>query len=244
LVAIHHRKQKGAAGIPAPAKNVFFSLLKNNTIMKKVLFSIATLLCLQAAVAQSERYTGFMKQNLAQLDSARSAVDFQNAANNFERVANAEKTEWQPYYHAAYALCMKSFNEKDKGEVDGIVDKADALLAVAESLSPNNAEIITLKSMMLSSRMSVDMSRGMTMGPKSSMLLGQALKLQPDNPRALMQMAQNRFYTPEAFGGSQKGGIELLQKCITSYDTFKPATPFDPNWGKEYAIGLLSEWKK
>ncbi|TAD90905.1 MAG: hypothetical protein EAY75_04115 [Bacteroidetes bacterium] len=212
--------------------------------MKKMFFTAAVILLAQCLVAQSERYTAFMTQHLKQLDTARSVVDYQNVANSFERVANAEKSEWQPFYHAAYALCMKSFELKDKDAVDAVVDKGDALLAVAESLSPNNAEIITLKAMMLTSRMSVDMSRGMTMGPKSAMMLGQALQLQPNNPRALMQMAQNKYYTPEAFGGSQKGGIALLEKCIASYETFKPASAFDPNWGKEYAVSLLQSWKK
>jgi hypothetical protein len=223
----------------------FFQPFKFKITMKTICFAVLAVLSTSMLMAQSERYAGAMRQNLSQLDSARSAVDYQTAANNFERIANAENEQWQPYYYASYALCMKAFNTKNLAEIDGIADKADALLVMAESLAPNNAEVMALKAMILSARISVDMmSRGMTMGPKSAMLLGQALKLQPDNPRALMQMAQNRYYTPEAFGGSQKQGIELLEKCVASYDTFQPATPFDPSWGKGYCVALLAEWKK
>jgi hypothetical protein len=116
---------------------------------------------------------------------------------------------------------------------------------MAESLNPQNSEITTLKSLVLSARMSVDNSRYMTMGPKSGELLQQALKEQPaDNPRALTQMAQSKFYTPEAFGGGKSIGIDWLKKAVAAYETFKPATELDPNWGKAYAEGLLKDWTK
>jgi len=75
------------------------------------------------------------------------------------------------------------------------------------------------------------------------MILQQALQQQPTgNPRALMQMAQMKFYTPPAFGGGKDAGIELLKKSIAAYDSFKPASELDPSWGKPYAINLLAQW--
>ena len=211
------------------------------TITTLLLFVLAT----TATHSQNARYTEFMKQNIMKLDSAKTPEDFQTLANNFERIAAAEKDQWHPYYYAAYSLAMKSFIIKDKSQVDGICDKADEYVSMAESLNNNNSEITTMKAMLLESRMGVDQSRGMTLGPRTSTLLQKAIKEEPlNNPRALTQMAQMTYYTPVAFGGGKEPGIVYLKKAVEAYDTFKPANDLDPNWGKKYAQELLAEWSK
>jgi len=213
--------------------------------MKKFITTILMLAISIGIFAQSERYATFMKQNILALDTARTTEDLQNAANSFERIATAEKEQWQPYYYAAYSLVMKSFFTKDKSQVDGICDKADEFISMAESLASNNSEITTIKAMILQSRLSVDPSRGMTMGPKAGALLQQALTQEPvNNPRALTQMAQTKYYTPTAFGGGKEPGLEYLRKAIAAYETFKPASDLDPNWGKAYATQLMAQWSK
>jgi hypothetical protein len=98
--------------------------------------------------------------------------------------------------------------------------------------------------MVLTARMQADMSRGMTLGPKSAGLFQQALAQQPtDNPRAMMNIAQSLFYTPEGFGGSKKKAIEMMEKALASYDTFKPESPLHPSWGRAYVERTLGEWK-
>ena len=211
--------------------------------MKKVFILCVSAVLAIAVQAQNEKYVNFMKKNIAALDSAKSPEDLQVSANNFERIANTEKDAWLPNYYAAYAYIMKAFYVKEMKDIDPLCDKADVLLANAESLSQNNSEIATLKAMCLTARMRADGSRGMTMGPKATMILQQALQQQPTgNPRALMQMAQMKFYTPPAFGGGKDAGIELLKKSIAAYDSFKPASELDPTWGKPYAVELLAQW--
>lgn len=211
--------------------------------MKKILLLCLTAFLTMNMQAQNEKYVNFMKKNIAALDSAKSPEDLQVSANNFERIANTEKDAWLPNYYAAYAYIMKAYYVKEMKDIDPLCDKADVLLANAESLSQNNSEIATLKAMCLTARMRADGSRGMTMGPKATMILQQALQQQPTgNPRALMQMAQMKFYTPPAFGGGKDAGIELLKKSIAAYDSFKPASELDPTWGKPYAVELLAQW--
>ena len=213
--------------------------------MKKLFISLSLLIFSAAVIAQSARYAEFMKKNMAQLDSAQSPEAFQDIANNFERIAGAEKDQWHAYYYAAYAMAMKSFITKDKSQVDGICDKADEFLSMAESLNSNNSEITTLKAMLLESRMSVDQSRGMTLGPRASTLLEKALSEQPaNNPRALTQMAQMKYYTPVAFGGGKEPGLVYIKKAVAAYGSFVPASELDPNWGKGYAEQLLAQWSK
>lgn len=214
--------------------------------MKSITIALLCVMSFVCANAQSAKYTEFMKKNIAMLDSAKSADDYQNAANSFDRVANAEKTQWQPYYYEGYALLMKAFmSSKDPKIIDANCDKTDEMIGVAESLSKDNSEITTLKAMVYQARMQADYSRSQTMGPKSTQLFQLALQQQPaNNSRAMVFLSQNLYYTPTAFGGSKEKAIELLKKGIAGYSTFKPATEIDPTWGKTYAEGLLAAWSK
>jgi hypothetical protein len=214
--------------------------------MKKLTMTLLAFVACLYAVAQApnEKYIGFMKKNISLLDSAGTVADWQTAANNFERIANNEKTEWLPAYYAAYALIMKAYQLENIKEIDPACDKADAMIAQAESISPKNSEITSLKAMVLMARMRVDGGRGMTMGPQATQFCQQALQQQPlGNPRAFMQMAQMLYYTPAAFGGGKDAGIGMLGKSVAAYDSFKPESELHPNWGKGYSVMLLEQWK-
>lgn len=214
--------------------------------MKKFAFVLFTVWATQLIMAQTpnEKYVGFMKKSLALLDSARGPADWQAAANNFERIANNEKTEWLPAYYAAYAMVMKAYAVENVKDIDPACEKADAMIALAESLAPNHSEITTLKAMVLTAKMRADGGRGMTMGPQATQYCQQALQQQPlGNPRAFMQMAQMLYYTPAAFGGGKDAGIGMLGKSVAAYDSFKPESELHPNWGKGYSVKLLEQWK-
>src|SRR5436190_807517 len=146
--------------------------------MKKL---FAAAICIAAftatTTAQSAKYAGAMKKTLTELDSAQTADQLQNASNGFERIATAEKDQWQPYYYAAYSLIMKGYAEKDLSKIDPTVDKADQLLSSAEALSANNSEITTLKAMAAQLHMMVDpQSRYATFGAKSGQFIKMAEK--------------------------------------------------------------------
>ena len=66
--------------------------------------------------AQSEQFAGAMKQQMALLDSGStwSPAGMQQAANTFERIADAEKTQWLPYYYAAYCRVNEAFLTENK----------------------------------------------------------------------------------------------------------------------------------
>ena len=71
--------------------------------MKKV-YSLLLLLFFYGAVqAQSDRFMAAMQQKVAAFDTTFSVNGLTALANDFERIADAEKTQWLPYYYAALA---------------------------------------------------------------------------------------------------------------------------------------------
>ena len=211
--------------------------------MKNVLVIIILCLGFQSLSAQSEKYTGAMKKNIQLLDSAISKGNLIEIANNFERIGDAEKTQWLPYYYASYATVMSAFTTGDKTKTDAIADKAEQLILKAEPLLPApNSEIHVIKSMIASAHMMVDpQTRWMQYGQVSAENIAKAKELDPTNPRPVYLEGQAKFYTPESFGGGKAPAKELLEKAIVMFDAFKPANELSPVWGKAATLYFLSK---
>ena len=118
-----------------------------------------------------------MEQQLAGYDTVRNSESLQALANSFERIAEAEKTQWLPYYYAALSNVNLGYNyvfaagsmggNAEKG--DPLADKAELLLSKAEALSKDNSEIFVVRKMIATLRMMGDvMNRYMTQGPAAA----------------------------------------------------------------------------
>lgn len=214
--------------------------------MKKTILSVLLISFCTTIFAQSDKYVPAMKKNIAMLDSAMQKGNAKELANNFERIGDAEKTQWLPYYYAAYSQILTTYTEKDKSKVDPIADKAEELISKAEAMAgKENSEIDVIKSMIASVHMMVDpQSRYMKYGAASSSNIEKAKALDPTNPRPVYLEAQSKFYTPEAFGGGKAVAKPLFEKALVMFDTFKPATELHPAWGKsatQYFLSLASK---
>ena len=209
--------------------------------MKKLFLSTIVLFSAIILFAQSEKYTTAMKKNLAATDTSfKNPADLLTVANNFERIADAEKSQWLPYYYAAFCQVNYGFLLQDKDKVDGFADKATVLIAKADSISPNNSEISCIKSMIASCHMMVNpQQRWQEYGQASGSNIEAAMQQDPANPRPYYLKGQGLVYTPEQFGGGCKTAKPILETAMEKYASFKPVSEISPNWGKKQVEGLL-----
>ncbi len=213
--------------------------------MKKLVL-LATIICLATmSFAQSDKYTTAMKGNIALLDSMMVKGNYIELANNFERIGDAEKTQWLPYYYAAFCTVTQAYNEKDNSKKDAIADKATELINKSETiLGKENSETDVVKSMIATAHMMVDpQSRYMTYGPESAGLIEKSKSLDSTNPRPVLLQAENTFYTPEQFGGGKDAAKPLFDEAMRLDTAFKPETEISPNWGKLSLEYFLSQYK-
>jgi hypothetical protein len=211
---------------------------------RSILFAI--FICVSAfTFAQSGKYESAMKANISQLDSLMTKNNFQELANNFIRIGDAEKTQWLPYYYAAYCITSQGLSEKDNSKKDALADKATELVTKAETvLGKENSETDLLKSMIATVHMTVDpQSRYMTYGPDIASYIEKSKTLDPTNPRPYLFEAENKFYTPEAYGGGKDAAKESFEKANELFNNFKPETDLSPNWGKTTLNYFLSQYK-
>jgi hypothetical protein len=214
--------------------------------MKKYLlaFLFASITCM--AVAQSEKYMSTMQETVNAIGPAfANPVELLSLANKFERIANAEKNQWLPYYYAAYCQVNYGYMSPDKSKTDEIANKATELIDKAAVLEPNNSEISCIKSMIASCHLMVDpMNRYMEYVPESQKNLEAAMQQDPTNPRPEMLIGQGLKYTPEQFGGGCRNALEKLEAAAKKFESFKPVSALHPNWGKEYNQKVIDECKK
>ena len=193
---------------------------------------IALSLAFKACLAQSSNYKESLKKNITLFESAKNSAEFIKAANNFESLALKEKKEWLPFYYAGLCNSLAAF-KKPKTEIDPLCDKAEGFAKKADSLSPNNSEILVLKSMIAAARINVNQAkRGQKYGIMATKFANEAVKLDASNPRAYFVKAQATLYTPTAFGGGEKKAKPIFETVIEESKTFKPESNQHPNWGK------------
>jgi hypothetical protein len=187
--------------------------------MKKMIAVLIITVSSLSLFAQSDKYIGAMKSNIAAFDTSSGNANLLPAlSNTFERIAVAEKNQWLPYYYAAFAQVTFGFLNQDKSKTDLIADRSELLINKADSLSPGNSEISTIKSMIATCRMLVDpMSRYMKYGQVSGAELETAIKQNPSNPRPYYLKGQNLKYTPEQFGGGCKTAKKELTTAVEKF---------------------------
>ena len=217
--------------------------------MKKISMFLIAVSMTTALFSQSEKYTKAMESNIAKIDSTTSPQAWADLANSFQRIADAEKTQWLPYYYAALANVMNGYMLGAGGQT-GLADKTDPLAAKAEelvnkadALNKDNSDIYCLKKMIATLKMMGDpMSRYQTEGPNAQAALDKAKTLDPENPRIYLLEGQDKFYTPEQFGGSKTEAKALFEQSLKKFQAQKPKSSIDPQWGKnqvEYFLGQL-----
>jgi hypothetical protein len=206
--------------------------------MYKSILAFALLITLTGR-AQSDKYTQAMQKNVALLDTTKSIDGLQSLAGTFERIGDAEKTQWLPYYYAALAQTWIGWNPAC-ADKDANAQKINAYLAKAEAIE-KNAELYAVENMSATQQMLVDpQSRYMTNGKDAAEALQKGMQADPNNPRLYYLQGMSLFGTPPQFGGGKDKAKPLFEKSIALYKAAQPR-PLYPHWGQEQAENMLAQ---
>ncbi len=212
-------------------------------MIKTICFSFALMIFSLVGNAQSDKYVAAMTKNLSMVDSSmRSTASMLSLSNSMLRIAEAEKTQWLPYYYASLFKVNSAFIGGNFTDADPVADDAMKLAEKAEALSAGNAEIHVLKAMISTLRMLVaPQQRFMSEGENIQKLLQTAISLDSKNPRPYYLLAENLKNTPEQFGGGCEPAKEFLMQAMKNFGEFMPASDIAPNWGRERTEALVKE---
>ena len=210
--------------------------------MKKVILLFAFGVLSTAIFSQSDKFQKGMQTNIALLDSAKTAADLTTVAANFERIGDAEKTQWLPYYYAGLALTRVGWVDQ-KIDKDKNAEQIKALCNKAEAID-KNAEIFSIRNMAAPQQMLVNpQERWQTYGQEASAALQQGMQLDPNNPRLYYLQGMTLFNTPEQFGGGKEKAKPVFEKSLALFKAFKPKSDLYPTWGQKITEQMLEQCK-
>lgn len=171
-----------------------------------------------------------------------SSGNAKEASAQFERIAQVEKDNWLPKYYQALTLVTSSFQIQDETEKSNVLKKIGELIPTDEK--DLNSEWLVVRALATTSDMITDPSgKAAILAPSIMGDYETAIKMDPNNPRAIVGLAEFSMQSKKFMGGDSKEECESIQKALPLYDTKKSDQPFYPSWGKERAEALLKECK-
>jgi tetratricopeptide (TPR) repeat protein len=212
--------------------------------MKKSIFAIVFVFASLFTFAQTDQYTQAMKSGLEKFGSAKTADDYKQAANQFERISGAMPDQWLPLYYNSFCHIQISFAEKDIPAKEKNIEIANDLLDKALLIKEKESEIYILKALACYSYISIDpMTRGAEYIVKANGYLEKAKSINPENPRVYHMIGQSLMNTPDFYGGGKEKAKPVLVQAQDKFNTFKPENDLMPNWGKNSNDQLLESCK-
>lgn len=220
--------------------------------MKRII-SILTAAFLFLAATQAQAQSDYKQQltaTVARLDNASSAKEYQQLAENFATIAEQQKTDWLPWYYAAFCNAKTAWLFEDDGEkIEPFANKAEEEIKLAQSLidtatqKKELSEIYCVKSMINQARVFINpASFGRQYGPAASQYVKMAERLNSENPRALYFEGWEKNATPKIWGGDKKKAKELLELARQKLDA-NTSAGIDPHWGTKEVDELLKKLK-
>ncbi len=205
---------------------------------------IITLTILLAAITCnvfSSNYKEVMKTNIDKMWSLSSSTELITLANQFERIAYAEKEEWLPGYYAAYCFVRSTFfDEMENDEKHKQLDKSQSIIDQLLKTNNSESEIFALQALIYQLRIT-DMSKGYKYSRLSLEALTVAEKLNPKNPRIYYLKGSNTFHTPKMFGGGKENAKPYLEKAAEIFANQENMDKLLPSWGSAHCNDLLRQ---
>jgi len=207
--------------------------------MTKVITIIALFVC-QLIVAQGKFEEGMGKAFQLWKEGKNT-----EASAMFERIASAEKNSWLPNYYVSLVNTTTAFTTQDKEKIAGLLAKAQDALDMETIKDPKNAELMVMQAMIYTAWIVADpMTNGQKYAGKVMEIYGQAEAIAPENPRVVFSKADFEINGAKYWGTDIKPMCAQIDKAIALFATFKPATPFHPNWGLDRALETQKMCKK
>lgn len=200
---------------------------------------IIAILCLLSSATFAQ---GNFEKSMGQAMGLWKSGETQKAAALLERIAQAEKDNWIPAYYQAMVLTTASFREKNKETQAKYIQSAEDILNT--TAQDNNPEWLVLRAMNKTALMITDpMTKAKELSPSIIGLYKKALAIAPNNPRAVLGLAEFQMNAKKYFNQDTSKECEDVKKALSLFNEEKVTVPFGPSWGKDRAEQLVKECK-
>lgn len=204
-------------------------------------------------------YTGLYAQtantqlqtNVTKLDEAKTIKDYEQLASAFLTIAQTQKTQWLPYYYAAFCNAKIGWlkQDTDPDNIEDFANKAEEEITKAQSLIDTSkqkkelSEIYCVQMILNQARVFINPETyGPKYGPTAFGYIQKAKMANAENPRMLYLEGWQKFATPKLYGGDKKLAKQLLTQAKKKLSA-APTNTIEPHWGTKEVEELLKQLK-
>ncbi len=182
------------------------------------------------------------KNQIADALNKWDATEMQKARAHFERLLAGKKHAALLRYYIGYCdyrLTIFYQQAKNQEMMQQHLEAAITHLEAAVKMNNKFAEAYALLSSSYGQKIGMAPMLGMTLGPKSGMIMQSALQLAPSNPRVILLDAIGTYYKPAMFGGDKDKALAGFKRAAELFDKEKIADPLQPDWGHAEAYAWI-----
>jgi hypothetical protein len=206
--------------------------------MTKIITTIAVFIC---SILSAQQFEAGMGQAMKLWGEGKN----NEASALFERIAAAEKNNYLPNYYVAMVNTSAAFTINDKQKINDLLTKAQTALDTEMAKDQKNSELYCVQALIHTAWIVSDpMTNGMKLSAKTMETYEIALKLDPNNPRAVFGKADFAINGAKWTGADTKPLCIEVERSIALFENFKPSTPFAPTWGIDRAKQALANCSK
>jgi tetratricopeptide (TPR) repeat protein len=166
------------------------------------------------------------------------ALNSSEKSNLVELVKNYPN-EWLPKYYLALSEVVSVLEKENNNESSKMLDEAKSLINKLENQDPKNVEILNLKALYLTAEIVQDpLTNGGIYYPDVLETYQKALRLNPNNPRSVLGLAEFNINAANYIGTDITQDCKNVKKSLALFTNEKPKKN-EPKWGKERAEELL-----
>ncbi|MBI3585816.1 MAG: hypothetical protein HY088_01640 [Ignavibacteriales bacterium] len=161
-----------------------------------------------------------------------------------ERALSVEPANRLVVYHLAYAeylLARIAYASKDEKIFDQYIDKAAERTEKLLEQEKGWSEAAALLGTIYGIKISQSPMKGITLGPKTTGMMKEAVAVDSTNPRVWMVYGTMKLNTPSFFGGSVEEAQKFFARAVALFENTKPTDQLQPNWGYLDALVWLAK---
>ena len=161
------------------------------------------------------------------------------ARSRFEHLIEQDAVAALAHYYYSFANWQLSFLAADSEEAITLLEEGISHLKTALALDEHFADAYVLGVLSYYPLYRLTPRRAREISAEEGSMLAKALELAPENPRVALAEAQDLFYSPPPYGGSQERGLQRYQDAIRLFAQQSDEDQAYPDWGHAMAYAWM-----
>jgi len=164
----------------------------------------------------------------------------EKAAQHFDQIAKMETENWLPVYYAIFIRAVDAFSQNKNAAIKKVDELEDLYVNLEAMEDVDKSELLALRGLFRTVKVAKDPKiYGMSLSGAIIKDYDDALKLNPNNPRAMYLQAQFNMEGAPFWGKDPKEYCPQIENAKALFATQK-TEGFVPKWGEQQVDEILN----